>query len=55
MLQQKEEGISISNRNEEKKTEKLMNKPVDLGLSILGLSKILCMNFRMIMQNPNMI
>ena len=55
LLQQKEEGISISNRNEEKKTEKLMNKPVHLGLSILGLSKILCMNFRMIMQNPNMI
>ena len=35
----------ISNRNERKKLEIPMNKPVHLGLSILGLSKILMYEF----------
>ena len=36
---------SVSNRNEKKKTEILMNKPVNLGLSILCLSKTLMYEF----------
>ena len=37
--------ISISDRNEKKKSEILMNHPVCLGLSILELSQILMHEF----------
>ena len=39
----------------EKKPEILMNKPICLGLSILELSKILCMSFGMLMLKESMV